>query len=200
MSNQSPLLELKNISKKLGHRNIISDLSLTIGNSSTTLITGENGAGKTTLLKIAANLLSIDSGVIHRNNLHSVYYVGNSPGLYSKLSVLENLLFFSNLNQLDQINTLLNKWGLHTVTNTHVGVLSKGQQIRLALLIATSLNNKLIILDEPSAFLDDTAVNLLVAMIDANLNQNSFLIATHDTTRLSRSGFTSYHLKEGKLT
>jgi energy-coupling factor transporter ATP-binding protein EcfA2 len=110
------------------------------------------------------------------------------------------LLFFSNLNQLDQINTLLNKWGLHTVTNTHVGVLSKGQQIRLALLIATSLNNKLIILDEPSAFLDDTAVNLLVAMIDANLNQNSFLIATHDTTRLSRSGFTSYHLKEGKLT
>lgn len=201
MNNQSPVLELKNVSKKLGHKTILSDLTLRINHSSTTVITGPNGAGKTTLLKIAANLISIDSGKIIRNNDCSVYYVGNIPGLYSKLSVLENLLFFSNLNsnQSEKIMGLLQDWGLNKFTNSLVGVLSKGQQIRLALLIATSFSNKLIILDEPSAFLDDDAVSILLRFLTTNSNNNSFLMATHDSIRLSNHNFESYHLIDGQF-
>ena len=101
MNNQSPVLELKNVSKKLGHKTILSDLTLRINHSSTTVITGPNGAGKTTTLRMVMGLLEPDEGYAEVGGVRTgaestavrgrIGLVSSNDGVYPWLTVREML-------------------------------------------------------------------------------------------------------------
>ena len=96
------MLELKNISKKFGKKEILSNFSLTIPEKQILAIVGPSGGGKTTLLRMLAGLETIDSGEIFYNGeslpldelekRHLLGFVFQDFQLFPHLSVMENLI------------------------------------------------------------------------------------------------------------
>ena len=90
------LVELKNISLLRNDKVIISNMSLSLYNSSVINIFGHNGSGKTSLLKILVGITEPTSGDVINNieeQQNDISYIGHKYGIKSNLTLNENLLF-----------------------------------------------------------------------------------------------------------
>jgi putative ABC transport system ATP-binding protein len=183
----------------------LDDLALEKGQSA--LLLGASGAGKTTILLTLAGLLPRISGDVSidgqdpaqgkmrdrdRFRGKNIGFMFQELNLVRGLSALENVLlapFASNARQ-DQARakSLLDAVGLGDQIGQSAATLSRGQAQRVALARALILSPKLLIVDEPTASLDDEATdivgNLLVEA--AQTNGAALLIATHDGRLKSR--------------
>jgi len=165
------MLELKNISKKFGKKEILSNFSLTIPEKQILAIVGPSGGGKTTLLRMLAGLETIDSGEIFYNGeslpldelekRHLLGFVFQDFQLFPHLTVLENLVLSPiktmNMEKNDaekKAIELLEKLGLEKQINNYPTSLSGGQKQRVALARAMMINPKIIGYDEPTSALD----------------------------------------------
>jgi ABC-type multidrug transport system ATPase subunit len=184
MNNSGLLLETIGLTKQFEEKVLSFKQDFKIYNNSTNFLIGPNGSGKSTLLKILANIEDKSTGTII-NNASSLFYVGEFCGLYSKLSVIENIYFF--LDNIDQniVHQSLIDWELDSYTNKPIKVLSKGMQFRASLLISFLFKNSLILLDEPTAFLDTKGVEIFTEKLYKNINSNSYIVATHDLMRIN---------------
>jgi ABC-type multidrug transport system ATPase subunit len=154
-SRHSSLLEQWRDKQKT-KRDILQNISLTVRPGEKILLTGRNGAGKTTLLKIAAGLVSVDSGTVTK---------AESPGLmlthqflYSLLTGKQNLEHSARLygcrDAEERINEQNACWGLAPFLHQRVLQYSNGQKTLLALARANVHKPSLLLLDEPLVFLD----------------------------------------------
>ena len=165
------MLELRNISKKFGKKEILSNFSLTIPEKQILAIVGPSGGGKTTLLRMLAGLETIDSGEIFYNGeslpldelekRHLLGFVFQDFQLFPHLTVLENLVLSPiktmNMEKNDaekKAIELLEKLGLEKQINNYPTSLSGGQKQRVALARAMMINPKIIGYDEPTSALD----------------------------------------------
>ena len=112
MSAPSTLVHLEKVSVRAGAVRILQDVSLAVSPGDAVGIFGSNGAGKTTLLRLIATLqphvdgvcsiLGVDSSTAARYDVrHRIGYVGHTPGLYSELTLAENLAFVADARGLD---------------------------------------------------------------------------------------------------
>ena len=165
------MLELRNISKKFGKKEILSNFNLTIPEKKILAIVGPSGGGKTTLLRMLAGLETIDSGEIFYNGeslpldelekRHLLGFVFQDFQLFPHLTVLENLVLSPiktmNMEKNDaekKAIELLEKLGLEKQINNYPTSLSGGQKQRVALARAMMINPKIIGYDEPTSALD----------------------------------------------
>ena len=89
------MIELENISKKIGLKEVLQNLSLNISKGKITAICGPNGAGKTTLIRIILNLICKDNGFIkYYVNLDDISFLFHKDCLFPDLTLKENLEFF----------------------------------------------------------------------------------------------------------
>jgi len=178
-------LKLDGICKDYAGLRVFNSLSLQFNPGEISLLIGANGSGKSTLLRIAIGLLTPDSGTVHRSSA-AVGYVGHLNSLYMQLSVAENLDFWSSiLPEAENIETLLMRWGLTKYRNRRVAGLSKGIQTRVGLARALCASQKTILLDEPTASLDDTSVGGLITALQEKAQSGAVVvIASHDLARL----------------
>ena len=165
------MLELKNISKRFGEKQIISDLNLKVPEKQILAIVGPSGGGKTTLLRMLAGLETIDSGDIIYNGeelpldelekRNLLGFVFQDFQLFPHLTVLENL----TLSPIKTKNvakeyaekkaiSLLNRLGLAEHVNAYPYSLSGGQKQRVALARAMMIDPEIIGYDEPTSALD----------------------------------------------
>ncbi|WP_049508388.1 amino acid ABC transporter ATP-binding protein [Streptococcus anginosus] len=165
------MLELKNISKRFGEKQIISDLNLKVPEKQILAIVGPSGGGKTTLLRMLAGLETIDSGDIIYNGeelpLHELEkrnllgFVFQDFQLFPHLTVLENLTLSpiktKNVAKEDaekKAISLLTRLGLAEHVNAYPYSLSGGQKQRVALARAMMIDPEIIGYDEPTSALD----------------------------------------------
>ncbi|MDX5015394.1 amino acid ABC transporter ATP-binding protein [Streptococcus anginosus] len=165
------MLELKNISKRFGEKQIISDLNLKVPEKQILAIVGPSGGGKTTLLRMLAGLETIDSGDIIYNGeelpldelekRNLLGFVFQDFQLFPHLTVLENLTLSpiktKNVAKEDaekKAISLLNRLGLAEHVNTYPYSLSGGQKQRVALARAMMIDPEIIGYDEPTSALD----------------------------------------------
>ena len=101
------ILEISNVSKSYNGHKALSDISLNIPEGSVYGLLGPNGAGKTTLLRIINHITAPDSGTVtfngHTLNADDVNDIGYLPeerGLYKKMKVGEQALFFARLKEI----------------------------------------------------------------------------------------------------
>ena len=169
---------------------------------------GPDGAGKTTLLRILAGLLNITDGqvVAAGYDLNKepeeikphIGYMAQEFSLYEKLSVIENLMFFADLydvdvkNQKDRIHKLLSFAGLTEFKNRRAAHLSGGMQKKLALVSTLLHEPPLLLLDEPTTGVDPISRrefwNILT---DLHLNGTTIVVSTpymDEADRCSRVG------------
>jgi ABC-2 type transport system ATP-binding protein len=142
---------------------------------------GPNGAGKTTTINMILGVLQPDAGDIriegielarHRSQAlaHTNFSAVYAP-LPGNLTVYQNLRFFSLIYDVpagsNRIEQLLDEFDLQRLRNTRSGVLSSGEQTRLALAKAMVNQPRLLLLDEPTASLDPSAADLIRSRIRA---------------------------------
>ncbi|MBZ2156243.1 amino acid ABC transporter ATP-binding protein [Streptococcus anginosus] len=165
------MLELKNISKRFGEKQIISDLNLKVPEKQILAIVGPSGGGKTTLLRMLAGLETIDSGDIIYNGeelpldelekRNLLGFVFQDFQLFPHLTVLENLTLSpiktKNIAKEDaekKAINLLTRLGLAEHVNAYPYSLSGGQKQRVALARAMMIDPEIIGYDEPTSALD----------------------------------------------
>ena len=165
------MLELKQISKRFGDKQILSDFNLLVPEKQIVAIVGPSGGGKTTLLRMLAGLETIDSGQIIYNGenlpldaLEKRYLLGfvfQDFQLFPHLSVMENLI----LSPIKTMNvtkeeaskkamSLLERLGLEQHADAYPFSLSGGQKQRVALARAMMIDPEIIGYDEPTSALD----------------------------------------------
>lgn len=165
------MLELKNISKRFGEKQIISDLNLKVPEKQILAIVGPSGGGKTTLLRMLAGLETIDSGDIIYNGeelpldelekRNLLGFVFQDFQLFPHLTVLENLTLspiktknFTKEDAEKKAISLLTRLGLAEYVNAYPYSLSGGQKQRVALARAMMIDPEIIGYDEPTSALD----------------------------------------------
>ena len=165
------MLELRNISKKFGDKQILKDFNLIVPDKQVLAIVGPSGGGKTTLLRMLAGLETIDSGqVIYNGETLDVTelekrnllgFVFQDFQLFPHLSVLENLTLspihtmnVSKEEAEEKAQALLARLGLSEHAKAYPYSLSGGQKQRVALARAMMINPEIIGYDEPTSALD----------------------------------------------
>ena len=169
-------IEIRNLSKTFNRKGkeirALDDISLDIREGEFIGLLGPNGAGKTTLTKILTTLLLPTSGDAYidgvsiyddkkiRNMVGSVFGETGGRSLYYRLSIYDNLLFYSTLSGIKKIeakkriNSLLNFFDLESKKNTLVMKLSTGMKAKVLLIRALIPFPKVLLLDEPTLGFD----------------------------------------------
>ena len=165
------MLELRNINKRFGDKQVLSHFSLTIPEKQILAIVGPSGGGKTTLLRMLAGLETIDSGQIFYNGeplaLNELEkrsllgFVFQDFQLFPHLSVVENLTL-SPVKAMGMTKEaaeakargLLDQLGLSGHVDAYPYSLSGGQKQRVALARAMMIDPEIIGYDEPTSALD----------------------------------------------
>ncbi len=172
---------MQSLSKSYGQLLAVSDVSFAIGRREIVGLLGPNGAGKTTIINTVLGVLAPTAGRIRigtfdvareraaalaRTNFAAVY--ATLPG---NLTVRQNLRFFGLIyavrNLSERVAWLLERFDLTALSDTKCGVLSSGEQTRVALAKALLNSPDLLLLDEPTASLDPSAAQIIRSHIRA---------------------------------
>ncbi len=193
------IIEVKNIHKRIGKKQILKDVSLSVEEGQILGFIGPNGAGKTTAIKLILGLQSINKGEVLINGysikkdfekaIERVGAIVESPDLYMYLSGLENLKIIAklyNINDENRISEIVKLVGLEKRIKDKVSKYSLGMRQRLG--IAAALINKpnVLILDEPTNGLDPEGIKELRDLLKnlAKKEKMGILISSHNLAEL----------------
>ncbi|MBU1198786.1 MAG: energy-coupling factor ABC transporter ATP-binding protein [Nanoarchaeota archaeon] len=209
------LLKITNLTKSFGNKTILKNLNLTIKKGEIMGIFGKSGVGKTTLLRIINMLEEYEKGKIHFQGQNiktrklelqrKMAMVFQTPMLFNE-SVLSNVIFGLRVRGIDRTSAkkraekMLTQLGIKEF-DKNASELSGGEAQRVVLIQAIIIYSDLLLLDEPSANLDEKNVKLLEKIIlDLKKQQNTtVLIASHDAKHIKNICNKVFCLKNGKL-
>lgn len=191
------IIDLKNISVKLGDAQILENLSMYIRDKEFITLLGPSGCGKTTTLRIIAGFLEPDSGEVvfenkvingvppHKRQVNTIF---QRYALFPHLNVYENIAFGLRVKKMKEkeisetVKEMLELVNLNGFERRNINSLSGGQQQRVAIARALAVKPRVLLLDEPLGALDlklrkDMQVEL------KNIQQRlgiTFIYVTHD--------------------
>ena len=215
------MIELKNIHKSFGEKEILNDISLTFERGKTNLIIGQSGSGKTVLLKTTVGLHEVTSGqVLYDNRNYSamghteklkirkeIGMVFQGGALFGSSTVFENVMFpltmFSKMTTAEKkkrVQFCLDRVNLHNVENLYPSETSGGMQKRIAIARAIALNPQYLFFDEPNSGLDPKTgivIDNLIKEITVDFNTVT-IINTHDMNSVAEIGDNIAYIHKGK--
>ncbi len=215
------MIEIKNLCKSFGDKNVLKNISAVFENGKTNLIIGQSGSGKTVLMKNLVGLLDPTSGevlydgrdfvamskrekILLRREMGMIF---QSAALFDSLTVLENVMFpldmFSSMNLRDRIKrarTCLDRVNLNGAETKYPGEISGGMQKRGAIARAIAQHPQYLYSDEPrtghapktSLVIDD-----LLRGITQEFNITT-IINTHDMNSVMGIGDNIIFIYEGQ--
>jgi heme exporter protein A len=189
-------LILDGLAKSYPGRPVFSGISADIKQGKRLVITGPNGSGKSTLMRIICGFVRPTAGkvtfkiedrkLIRLEIRPHIGLVSPDLVLYDELTALENLMFFAGVTGLhfsiDELSARLDRVGLHNRGRDPVGSYSSGMKQRLKYCLALLRDPELLLLDEPTANLDDEGKSLIGDIIESH--EGVLVIATNEQTEL----------------
>lgn len=188
------LIKIEEITKRFAKHTALDNVSLSIPKGSIYGLLGPNGAGKTTLLRIINRIVAPDSGRVlfdgREMTMEDVQKIGYMPeerGLYKKMKVGEQALFFARLKGMSgkeatkKLKEWFEKFGIEDWWNRKVDELSKGMAQKVQFIATVLHEPELIIFDEPFSGFDPINANLLKGEI-LNLRDKgaTIIFSTHN--------------------
>ena len=184
----------------LGSFPALAGATLSVRRGEIVLLRGPNGAGKTTLLRLCAGLVPLERGqgrilgvdLVHDRELvrHRVGMIGHNNGLYSDLTVAENVRFWGRTvgASTAEVDAALHRMGLDgRLANLPISRLSAGQKRRAALAGLVARRAELWLLDEPHAGLDAAGRDELDQVLKlAAAAGATVMVASHELERASQ--------------
>ena len=200
-------IEIKNVSKTIKNKVILSNVNLKLEHGKIYGLVGSNGSGKSTLIKIILGLnkslgsVNINSCNIKRDHKKAIRDVGaviDNANLYDYLTVEENLRYFAILESvpLKRVKEVLKIVKIDD--KKIVKQLSLGNKQKLGIALSLLKNPNVLILDEPTNGLDIEAIkdlrNLLLSFKDKTI-----LISSHNVSELEKLIDEVILIKDGKV-
>ncbi|ATO47174.1 hypothetical protein C5L30_002066 [Companilactobacillus farciminis] len=197
------ILELHNVKKSFGDKEIIKELDFSVPEGSIFGFVGENGAGKTTTMRMILGLETIDSGYIKVNNKKVHYgnslanrvigYLPDVPEYYDYMNPSEYLTLCGNLTGVpkkelsNRITQLLKTVDL-PINKKRISGFSRGMKQRLGIAQALLNHPKLLICDEPTSALDPIGRSEFLDLLASLRGEMTIIFSTHilsDVERIS---------------
>jgi ABC-2 type transport system ATP-binding protein len=192
---KEPALVVEHLTKRFGDRVAVDDVSFSVEAGEVFGFLGPNGAGKTTTVRMLGTLITPTSGTALVAGVplaptggieirKRIAVMPESPGLYLRLTVAENLAFFAGLYELphprQRIDQALSAVNLAARADDLCGGLSKGLRQRVALARALLSDPTIVFLDEPTSGLDPVASRDVHELIDRLRNHGvTVFLTTH---------------------
>jgi ABC-2 type transport system ATP-binding protein len=194
------IIVLDRISKRLGKREILKNVTLSVKRGDIFGYLGPNGAGKTTTIRIILGLMAATSGrasILGQDTQEDkirqkIGFVLESDGLYDNMSAYDNLLYFTRIYQVAQsaekIEKAITLVGLQDRLKDKIGTYSKGMRQRLALARAMVHDPEVFILDEPTSGVDPSGqIDIRRIMLDlAHKEGKTILLSSHNLDEVQR--------------
>ena len=221
---ETALLELSDVSVRLGGRLVLSDVSFAIGSGEFAGIIGPNGAGKTTLLRLILGLLEPASGQVliegsrrqrsrGKNGATTIGYVPQKllidPDMPLRARDVVSLgldghrlgFSFPSRQRSELVDKTLHDVGAGGYADARVGELSGGEQQRVLIAHALIGRPRLLLLDEPLANLDLRSEQEIVALLGklASEHEISVLLSAHDMNPLMHVTDRIVYVANGKV-
>ena len=188
------LLTVEHVTKQYAAHTALNDVSLAIPEGSVYGLLGPNGAGKTTLIRIINRITAPDTGrvlfggrEIAPDDIYRIGYLPEERGLYKKMKVGEQALFFARLKGLSRrdatrrLKEWFEKFGIQSWWDKKVEELSKGMAQKVQFIVTVLHRPQLLIFDEPFSGFDPINANLLKEEILSLRDQGATVIfSTHN--------------------
>ncbi len=214
------MIEIKNLYKSFGDKEVLRDISAVFESGKTNLIIGQSGSGKTVLIKNLVGLLEPTSGEVLYDGRNFVAMnkkekaslrremgmIFQSAALFDSMTVLENVMFpldmFSSMTLRERIHraqTCLDRVNLTGTDHKFPGELSGGMQKRVAIARAISMNPKYLFCDEPNSGLDPKTSLVIDQLLHSITHEFGIttIINTHDMNSVMGIGENIIFIYEG---
>jgi putative multiple sugar transport system ATP-binding protein len=218
----APLLEMRDITKRFGNVTALSDVNLVVRPGEIHAICGENGAGKSTLMKVLSGIYPYgsyegeivfdgdpgDFKDIRSSERRGIGIIHQELALVPVLSIAENI-FLGNEHAsagviswhetMTHAQSLLDRVGLKESPRTRISDIGVGKQQLVEIAKALSKKVKLLILDEPTAALnDEDSRHLLDLIIELRAQGLTCIIISHKLNEVMRVADTVTILRDGR--
>lgn len=188
------VLEVNAVSKTFGTHKVLDNVSIAVPEGSVYGLLGPNGAGKTTLIRIINHITAPDRGNVvfdgaplTDSSLYKIGYLPEERGLYKKMTVGEQAIFFARLKGLSRaeatkkLHLWFDKFGIMDWWGKKVEELSKGMAQKVQFIVTVLHEPKLLIFDEPFSGFDPVNANLLKEeMLRLKDNGATIIFSTHN--------------------
>jgi len=188
------LLQVEQVTKRFADHTALDDVSFSVPCGSVYGLLGPNGAGKTTLIRIINRITAADKGrvllsgkEITTGDVRRIGYLPEERGLYKKMKVGEQAVFFARLKGLSRAEAVkrlkvwFKKFGIENWWNKKVEELSKGMAQKVQFIVTVLHEPDLLIFDEPFSGFDPVNANLLKEEILALRDKGATVIlSTHN--------------------
>lgn len=191
--NSPVLIRAEGVSKEFGGRTVLSDCSFIIPNNKKTALIGDNGAGKTTLLDM---IEAGAEGITKAPGLNIGYFRRDMSDIDEKKSVLENALEGSVYDPPFTRTILARLLFNREEIENKAGILSGGERIKLSIAKIILRDFNLLVLDEPTNYLDIESKEALQAVLCAY--PGAVLFVSHDREFIKTIADRAVELKDGK--
>lgn len=181
-------LELRNIEKSFGEKQVLKGVSLTAEGGKAFGLLGRNGAGKTTSIRILMDVFPPNSGEVLFDGTPIDYekvqfgYLPEERGLYPKKKIIDQLVYFAELKGMKHADAVksvdywLDRLGMTEYRNKRLDTLSKGNQQKIQLVTALAHNPEIVILDEPFSGLDPVNAMLLKDVVKEEIAKGKIVL------------------------
>lgn len=215
------MIEIKNVSKGFGDKQILKGVSAVMESGKTNLIIGTSGSGKTVLQKCMVGLFEVDKGEIlydgksftsmpeeERKELRQqIGMLFQGSALFDSMTVERNVKFpldmftkWDHKKKIDRVNEVLERVNLKDTNKKFPAEVSGGMKKRVGIARAIVLNPKYLFCDEPNSGLDpqtSMVIDLLIKEITEEYNMTT-VINTHDMNSVMEIGQNILYMYQGE--
>ncbi len=194
------VVELNNVTKRFDEFTAVENLSFTVKQGTIFGFLGPNGAGKTTAIRMIVNITAPDEGEIkvlgEQVSLATQQRIGYLPeerGLYKKMKVIDQLVFFANLKGIEsreaakRADYWLERLEIADWRNKTPVEMSKGMQQKVQLIATVLHEPEFLIFDEPFSGLDPVSADLLKQVIlELKQKGKTIIFSTHQMEQVEQ--------------
>ncbi len=193
------MLQVEHVTKRFGSHVANDDVSISLRPGTIFGLLGPNGAGKTTLIRMITQIIEPDQGSITLEGIaesernQRIGYLPEERGLYKKLTVLEQIVYFATLKGLAaaeaerRAHQWLQRLDAQGWETKKVQELSKGMQQKVQFISTILHAPSLLILDEPFSGLDPVNADLLISVIkELQASGTTIMLSTHQMDQVER--------------
>jgi ABC-2 type transport system ATP-binding protein len=196
------VISVTRLTRRFEARTAVDDVSFDVRRSEIVALLGPNGAGKTTTMRMLAGLIAPTSGTVaidgvplNRETASTlrcrIGFLTESPGLWDRLTVRENLSVYAGLYQLANpervVGELIDAFDLGPHADLRASQLSKGLRQKVALSRALLHDPDVLLLDEPTSGLDPAVASSVRRMLERRREEGcAILLSTHNLDEAER--------------
>lgn len=218
MSNNTHLLETRNLTKSYNGRKVVDDVNITVHRREVVGLLGPNGAGKTTTFSMIVGIVLPDKGSIifdgdnieglpiHKKSRRGISYLSQEPSIFRRLTVEENIMAiletrrYSRQERRRRLAELLEELDLSALAKNKAYTLSGGEKRRLEITRALVTEPLFILLDEPFSGIDPIAVDEFQKIIrELKAKGLGVLLTDHNVRETLEITDRAYIMAEGKV-